>query len=190
MSKPSEKDLNIAKGVLRYIKGTLDRALVFRKTRECTKIQGHCDADWASSFSDRKSISGYVYYLNLDSGFISWKSKKQNVVALSSCEAEYIALSACVQEALFLRKLVSFVYRIEMSNVNAKIGVDNQGTIALAKNPIKQQRSKHIDVRYHFLRDAVGNGYVELYYIPSNENVADVFTKPASGRRIKELLRY
>ena len=68
------------------------------------------------------------------------------------------------------------------------IGVDNQGTIALAKNPVHQQRSKHIDVRYHFLRDVVSDGVVKLSYVPSNENVADVLTKPMTGRKITDLL--
>ncbi len=136
-------------------------------------MQGYCDSDWASSHSDRKSISGYVYQLNKDNSFISWKSKKQNVVALSSCEAEYIALSTCVQEALYLRKLLTCMYGRNVES-SVTVGVDNQGSIALAKNPVHHQRSKHIDVRYHFIRDVVSDGVVKLYYMPTNENIADV----------------
>ena len=183
MSNPSMQDLSVAKGVLRYLQGTLDYSLVFKKAKENVKLQGYCDSDWASSYSDHKSISGYVYKLNKDSCFVSWKCKKQNVVALSSCEAEYIALSACVQESLYLRKLLTFMYDADVES-NVMIGVDNQGTIQLAKNLVHQQRSKHIDVRYHFLRDAVSDGIVMLYYVPTNENVADVLTKPVSGRKI------
>ena len=124
-----------------------------------------CDSDWASSYSDRKSISAYVYKLKEQSGLISWKTKKQGIVALSSCEAEYISLSMCVQEAMFLRKLLTFMHEQKDVDMSVKIGVDNQGTIALAKNPIHQQRSKHIDVRYHFLRDAVTSGIVDLSYL-------------------------
>ena len=101
MSAPSMQDMNVAKGVLRYLQGTLDYGLVFKKSKENVYLQAYCDSDWASSYSDHKSISGYVYQLNKDSSFISWKSKKQNAVALFSCEAEYIALSTCVQEALY-----------------------------------------------------------------------------------------
>ena len=102
------------------------------------------------------------------------------------CEAEYIALSTCVQEVLFLRKLLSVMYDKEDVNMSVQTGVDNQGTISLANNPVHQQRSKHIDVRYHFLRDVVSEGVVKLYYVPSNENVADVLKKFVSGRRIAE----
>ena len=190
MSNPTVQDLGVAKGVLRYLQGTLEYALVFRKSNECVKLQGFCDSDWASSYSDRKSISAYVYKLKEQSGLISWKTKKQGTVALSSFEAEYISLSMCVQEAMFLRKLLTFMYEQKDVDLSVKIGVDNQGTIALAKNPIHQQRSKHIDVRYHFLRDAVTSGIVDLSYVPSNKNVADVLTKPVSGRKIGDLLKY
>ena len=175
MSKPTTQNLIVAKGVLRYLRGTLEYTLVFRKSIDPVQLEGFCDSDRASSYSDRKSISAYVFKLSEHSALISWKTKKQNIVALSSCEAKYISLSMCVQEAMFLRKLISLVYDVEMC---VKIGVDNQGTIALAKNPINQQRSKHIDVRYHFLR---ASGIVFLRYVPSNENVADVLTKPVSG---------
>ncbi len=189
MSAPSTQDLSVAKGVLRYLKGTVDYALVFRKAKENVCLQSYCDSDWASSHSDRKSISGYVYQLNKDSSFISWKSKKQNVVALSSCEAEYIALSTCVQEALYLRKLLVCMYCRNVES-SVTVGVDNQGSIALAKNPVHHQRSKHIDVRYHFIRDVVSDGVVKLYYVPTNENIADVLTKPVSGRKIVNLLGF
>ena len=82
------------------------------------------------------------------------------------------------------------MYEQKDVDMSVKIGVDNKGTVALAKNPIHQQRSKHIDVRYHFLRDAVTSGIVDLSYVPSNENVADVLTKPVSGRKIGDLLKY
>jgi len=187
MANPSEQDMSVAKGVLRYLKGTLDHVLTFRRA-DCVQLQGHCDSDWASSYSDRKSISAYVFKLSENSGLVSWKTKKQNIVALSSCEAEYISLSMCVQEAMFLMKLVTFMCEIRNADECVKIGVDNQGAIALARNPINQQRSKHIDVRYHFLRNAVANGVVELHYVPSSENVADVLTKPVTGRRIVDML--
>lgn len=161
----------------------------FKKSGDKAQIQGHCDSDWASSYSDRKSISAYVFWLDRCSSFISWKSKKQNIVALSSCEAEYISLSYCVQEAIFLQKLLATFYEEDSRIFTARIGVDNQGCIALAKNPVHQQRSKHIDVRYHFLRNVVSDRVVELYYVPSKENVADVLTKPVSHYRIRELCK-
>ena len=172
--------MNVAKGVLRYLKGTSDYGLQFKKSSGNAQIQGYCDSDWTSSYSDRKSISAYVFWLDRYSSFISWKSKQQNIVALSSCEAEYIALSYCVQEAMFLQKLLSTFYHEDCRILTARIGVDNQGSIALAKNPMHQQRFKHIDVRYHFLRNAVSNKVVDLCCEPLKENFADVLTKPVS----------
>ena len=189
MSNPSENDMNVAKGVLRYLKGTSEYGLEFKKSGDKAQIQGHCDSDWASSYSDRKSISAYVFWLERSSSFISWKSKKQNIVALSSCEAEYIALSYCVQEAIFLQKLLATFYEEDCRISTVRIGVDNQGCIALAKNPVHQQRSKHIDVRYHFLRNVVSDRIVELYHVPSRENIADVLTKPVSQYKIRALCK-
>ena len=189
LSKPTQHDLAVARGVLRYLKGTLHYCVTFKKCDEGeSKVQGYCDADWGSSVSDRKSISGYVFQLSPNSGFVSWKSRKQPVVALSSCEAEYIALAGCVQEALYLRKLHSEIYGNKRGEQPAEIGVDNQGTIAIAKNPVRQQRAKHIDVKYHFLRQSVSDRQVDLYYVPSQNNRADVLTKSTSGKRIKKLL--
>ena len=185
MSNPTEKDLYYAKEVLRYLKGTLECTLVFRKEDE-VQIQGYCDSDWASS-SDRKSVSGYVFQMAENGGFISWRSKKQPVVALYSCEAEYIALAGCVKECLFLRKLAGDIFDPQFRESPVVLGVDNQGAIALAKNPVKQQRSKHIDVRYHFVRSEVTSGAVELYYVPSEYNRADEFTKPVSRRKFQQL---
>ena len=101
MSKPTEQDLIVAKGVLRHLKYTLHYGLVFMKSNGNGTISGFCDADWASS-SDRHSISGYILQMNETGGYVSWKSKKQKTLVLSTCEAEYMALALCVQEAKYL----------------------------------------------------------------------------------------
>ena len=99
------------------------------------------------------------------------------MVALSSCEAEYMALTAAVQEAIFLMQLLG---HMDSKNRYKKATLygDNQGALALSKNPVNHQRSKHIDIKFHFIRSEVQNGRVELVYVPSQENVADIFTKP------------
>ena len=124
--------------------------------------------------------------MNATGGYVSWKSKKQRTVALSTCEAEYMALALCVQEAIHLIRLYSDLY--SQSCLPVEIGVDNQGTIMLAKNPVMHQRTKHIDVKYHFVREEVKQGNISLFYIPSVRNVADVFTKPQSRSRIHQLI--
>ena len=177
MNKPTKAHLNYAKDVLRYLKRTVNYDLVFRKSAHSFHLFGYCDSDWGGS-EDRRSISGYCYKLCPDSALISWKSKKQTVFSLSSCEAEYTALTYAIQEGKFLRQLFS---DMENRNVeNFDLFVDNQGALKLANNPVHQQRSKHIDIKYHFIRNDVQNGIVRLIYVPTNSNIADMFTKCVS----------
>ena len=183
MSKPTNAHLGLAKHVLRYIKGTLDFVLKFSKSDDALKLIGFCDSDWGNS-EDRRSITGYCYKLNTNEPLISWKSQKQRIVALSSCEAEYVSLTSAVQEGKFLSQLYA-----DMNNCDKNIVilyVDNQGAIALAKNPVFHQRSKHIDIRYHYIRLEVDNKNVELIYVPSEENVADIFTKPLTKKNLQK----
>ena len=172
-----------AKDVLRYLRGSIDYKLVFCRWNEEPKIIGYSDSDWAGSH-DRKSTSGYVFRVNNQSAFVSWKTKKQSVVALSSCEAEYIAIAFATQEGLFLQKLFSVLYS---KAVEIVLNVDNQGAVALSKNKVSQQRSKHIDVKYHFIRDQVDNGNLCPVHVPTVSNIADAFTKPLSGKRLAAL---
>jgi len=179
LTSPTKAHLAMGKHVLKYLKGTASQGLRFVKSNKL-ELEGYCDSDWGSSVEDRKSISGFAFQLTGGGPLISWKSKKQQCVALSTCEAEYIALTAAVQEAKFLRQLYQDMYGLQE---NVCIHVDNQGAIALAKNPVQHQRSKHIDIRYHFVRDEIQSGNVRLEYIPTELNVADVFTKPVSRVR-------
>ena len=183
LEKPTKEHLNLCKHVLKYIKGTLNQTLNFKKIKNELCLSGFCDSDWANS-DDRKSISGYCFRLNDDGPLISWKSKKQSTVALSTCEAEYMALCYAMQEANFLRQL--FRDFTDAYKPKTNIFVDNQGAIALAKNPIHHQRSKHIDVKYHYIRDQILENNITLEYIPSSENVADIFTKPVNKIRLQK----
>ena len=183
MSKPTYEHLNLCKYALKYLKGTVNYKLTFVKSNESLKVIGYCDSDWGGSL-DRRSISGYCYKLSDNGSLISWKSKQQRTVALSTCEAEYMALTYAVQEGIFLRQLLSdMTGSTQLSAAN--IFVDNQGAIELAKNPVYHQRSKHIDIRYHYLRTEIKSGKIILHYIPSNENIADIFTKPVSRSRFQ-----
>ena len=182
MSKPKVCHLNAAKRVLKYLKGTKEKKIVFSKIKMSEiALKGFSDSDWGSGH-DRKSVSGYCFTLQENGPIISWKSKKQSIVALSTCEAEYVALTYAIQESLFLKQLVCDM--LNLSDLKIHIGVDNQSAMKLSKNPISHQRSKHIDIKYHFIRDIISKGLVELYYIPSQHNVADLFTKPLSNPRI------
>ena len=183
LEHPTKAHLEWAKHVLRYLNGTKSKCLIFRKCMN-TKLQGFSDSDWGNS-EDRKSVSGYCFSLSPNTDMISWKTKKQPCVALSTCEAEYVALVSCMQEAKFLTQLYKDLTGSTAANVD--IFVDNQSAIALAKNPVQHQRSKHIDIKYHFIRAEIQKGYIQLKYVPSEENLADMFTKPATGKRLSKL---
>lgn len=167
-----------AKRVLRYLQGTKDLGLVYEygPKNDGTPshyIHGYSDADWGGDKDTRRSTTGYVFMLG--TGALSWGSRLQATVALSSAEAEYMAACAAVQEAIHLRELMGDLgYKQDRATV---IYEDNQGCIALSANPVFRKRTKHIDIRYHFIRERVTSGEVELRYIPTEEQLADLLTK-------------
>ncbi|KAG6590645.1 RxLR effector candidate protein [Phytophthora cinnamomi] len=149
-------------------------------------VAGYSDADWAGDIESRRSTSGYAFMMN--GGCISWRSKKQRTVALSSTEAEYMALSEATQEAVWLKVFLRELG--EMASDEAiKIYEDNQGSIALAKNPEFHKRTKHIDIRYHFVREKVEDGQVVLEYCSTKDMLADIMTKAITSVQF-EVLRH
>ena len=131
-------DLVTAKHVLRYLKGTIEYELCFRKGNNELNLVAYSDADWASSLDDRHSTTGYCFSLTENGPPISWKSKRQTTIALSTCEAEYVSLAATTQESLYLMQLLN-----SMDNKTYKctrIYEDNQRAISLSKNPVRRQR--------------------------------------------------
>lgn len=185
LSRPTEAHWVAIKHVLRYIKGTLDHELCYRKCDNDLRLFGYSDADWASSKEDRRSITGYCFSLTECGPLVSWKSRKQPTVALSTCEAEYIALASAVQESLYLSQWLKDIGKLCVHS-QVIIFEDNQGAIALSNNPVNRQRSKHIDIRYHFIREVLNKGDVELKYCPTNEMVADIMTKPATKFKLNK----
>ena len=130
--------------------------------------------DWGSG-EDRKSIGGYAFGLN--GAAISWNSKKPATVALSSTEAEYMALTQAVKESLWLQAILLDLGALKHLKEIRNISIDNQGAIALARNPEFHARTKHIDIQYHFIREHIENGQIELTYCHTSEMTADIFTK-------------
>jgi hypothetical protein len=182
--KPTTEHWVAVKHVFRYLKETIDYCLHFCKDVQNLSLIGYCDADWAGA-KDRKSTSGYCFKLNKCSSVVSWKSKKQCSVALSTCEAEYVAITMAIKEALFLKQLLSDV----MGCACVTLYCDNQGSISLTKNPIVSQRTKHIDIRYHFIRDVLLQGLVCLEYVQSADNIADLFTKPMTKVKLNQFMK-
>lgn len=162
---------NAAKRVLQYLKGTLNYSLVYRRCKE--PLRGYCDADWANCPIDRKSYTGYTF--KLSGGPVSWESRKQPTVALSSTEAEYMALASATKEACYLRR---FVHEITGKLTPVRLASDSQSAINLVRNPIHHNRTKHIDTRFHFIREKVSCNIVVLEYLCSSDMPADVLTKP------------
>lgn len=159
-----------AKRVLKYLQKTKHYCLKY--SRDNVKLNGFVDADWASDSLDRKSYTGYCF--TMCGSVISWQSRKQKTVSLSSTEAEYVALSEASREAIYLRNLL---YEISGSFSIIKLHCDNQSALKLAVSHQSHNRSKHIDVRYHFVRDAVRSNLIEIQYTSTQEMPADLLTK-------------
>jgi hypothetical protein len=172
-ANPTASHYAAAKWLLRYLAGTINLRLHYGGERADEPLHGYCDADWASSPEDRKSVSGYAWFFA--GGIIAHVSKKQATVALSSTEAEYMAITHVIQEGLWLKSLfVALHLPLTMPLV---IHMDNTGAIALSKEARNHIRSKHIDVRYHFIRGHVSQGTFVPTWLPSHANIADIFTK-------------
>lgn len=184
ISKPTASDMTEVKRVIRYLKGTRNAKLKLGGGgKDVEVLTVFSDANWAEDKVDRKSNSGYV--IDLFGGPIAWSCRKQNLVALSSCEAEYIALCETTKEVAWLRGLISdFGVNIE-EPVN--IQTDSQSCIAMVKDTRLSRRTKHVDIKYHFVKEMCNTGLVKLTYVPSEENVADIMTKPLGPTRIKKL---
>ena len=170
------------KRVLRYLRQTRDLSLTYVKNTP-EVIIGYSDADWAGDVKDRRSTSGNVFLLG--GAAITWASKKQNSVALPTVEAEYMALSVATQEAIWLRQLQE---ELGMKDAGPTlIYEDNQGAISMAKNPVFHKRTKHIQIRYHFVREAVEDEVITLEYCRTSEMLADSFTKSLPREQFERL---
>ena len=162
------------KRVLRYLASTLDFGLKFRRSRDA-KISGFSDADWAGDVQTRRSRSSYIFLYG--GGPISWQSRLQDIVTLSSAEAEYVAATEGAKESVWIS---NFLKSVRAPNSRLELFVDNQSAIKLANNPVYHQRTKHIDVRYHKIREWVAEKRLELKYVHTRENAADFLTKIVS----------
>ncbi|KAJ8503716.1 hypothetical protein OPV22_004602 [Ensete ventricosum] len=172
MQSPSKHHLGAVKRILRYIAGTTNYGIWYSHNFKY-KLFGFTDSDWAGDLDDRKSTSGNIF--SLGSGAISWSSKKQATTALSTSEAEYVAATSAACQAIWLRRLLEDLHQKQIDAT--EIFCDNKSTIALAKNPTFHGRTKHIEIRYHFIRDLVADGAITMKYCGTDEQVADILTK-------------
>ncbi|MCO5571598.1 hypothetical protein L7F22_025344 [Adiantum nelumboides] len=173
------------KRVIRYIAGTLDYGITYTRGGDSTLV-GFCDSDWAGDIDGRRSVTGYCF--SLGSGVISWISKKQHIVALSFTEAEYKAACFASCEAFWLRRLLGDIGAVQEQPT--MLLCDNQSCMAIARNPVFHARTKHIEVQYHFVRELILDGEVEMEYCPMMDNCADIFTKALGSKTLERHLHH
>jgi len=176
---------NAAVRIVRYLKGTRDLKLVLGGTNPISLV-GFTDSDWANCLDTRRSVGGYSF--TLGSGVVSWTTRKQKTVASSSCEAEYTAAFECGKEAIWLRTLLSGIGFAPAAST--PILCDNNAAINLSEDPSLHQRVKHVDIKFHFLRERVHSGDLKLSYINTHDNLADIFTKALDTTKFEKLRRF
>ena len=179
---PKESHLIAVKRIFRYLKGTQYLGIWYPKGTGFD-LEGYTDSDFAGCKIDRKSTSGSCQFLGRR--LVSWQSKKQHSVSTSTAEAEYIAAGSCCAQILWMRNQLRD-YGLMLNKI--PIYCDNTSAIAISNNPVQHSRTKHIDIRYHFLREHVMNGTVELHFVPTEDQVADIFTKPLDESTFSKLV--
>jgi hypothetical protein len=187
MEDPRASHWATVKQILRYLAGTINYGCIYRKhsTTEADLI-GFSDSDLAGDVDDRKRTGGSIFLLG--SSLVTWASQKQRVVTLSSCEAEYIASARGACQEIWHSQILGVLLGIKASKV--KLLIDNKSAIALNKNPMHHDRSKHRDTRYHFLRDCVERGEVNISHVSTTGQLVDILTKALRRVRFVELRQH
>lgn len=192
-NKPTIRHWNGVLQVLRYLSGTRELKLQIggnfqADTNQRTqkdygpRLHGFCDADYAGDHIDRRSVTGHIFLLNR--GPVSWSSTKQRCVATSTTEAEYIALSESSKQGQWLRTLIKELNRLELLEENQAVPMhsDNQACITISQDPTGHRRTKHIDIRYHYIRELVAYRKATVTYLATQNMIADVLTKPLPAK--------
>ena len=170
-ANPKVSHLIAVKQILRYLRGTTGLGIWYPAGNDF-RLQAYTDSNYGGLQLERKSTTGGCQFLG--GRLVCWSSKKQNCIALSSAEAEYIAAASCCSQVLWMKtQLMDYGFRY----TRIPIYCDSKSAMAIAHNPIQHSRTKHIDIRYHFIKDHVLNGNIEFIFVKSPEQIADVFTK-------------
>lgn len=160
------------KRIFKYINGTIEKGILFKSNIKMN-ILGYSDADYGGDIDERKSTTGFLFMLG--SSIISWSSERQKSVALSTTESEYVAAAQAVKELVWIKLLIQNL--LIGANEKPNLYVDNQSAIRLIKNPEFHKRTKHIDIRYHFIRQKFEEGLFNLEYVKTELQLADILTK-------------
>nr|KYP72642.1 Retrovirus-related Pol polyprotein from transposon TNT 1-94 [Cajanus cajan] len=184
MANPGQLHWNALKWLFRYLNGTLGCGLRFKRSHtEGDAVIGYVDADFAGCLDTRKSLTGYVF--TMFGSAVTWKANLQSVVSLSTTEAEYIALTEGAKEGSWLKGLIGDL-GINQSRVT--INCDSQSAIHLANHHTYHERTKHIDIRYHFIRDMIETRKIQVLKIATEDNPADMLTKSLPRAKFKHCL--
>ena len=179
---PLTSYLNAVKKIFKYIKGQPKLGLWYPRDSPFV-LEAYSDSDYAGANLDRKSTTGGCQFLGRR--LISWQCKKQTIVATSTTEAEYVAAANCCGQVLWIQnQMLDYGFNF----MNTKIYIDNQSTISIVKNPVFHQRTKHIEIRHHFIRDANEKHLIQVLKIHTDDNVADLLTKAFDGPRFNHLV--
>ncbi|GJW23428.1 hypothetical protein Tco_0034050 [Tanacetum coccineum] len=180
-AKPTENHLHVVKRIFKYLRGTINQGLWYLKDSSIA-LTAYADVDHAGCQDTRQSTSGSMQLLG--DRLVSWSSKRQKSATISSTEAEYIAMSGCCAQILWMRSQLTD-YGLGFNKI--QMYCDNKSATALCCYNVQHSQSKHIDIRFHFIKEQVENGVVELYFVNTDYQLADIFTK-AQCKEIIEFL--
>jgi hypothetical protein len=183
MHSPSEEHMNAVIRILRYLKSSPGKGILFTKG-DNLDINGYTDADWAGSIQDRRSTSGYFTFVG--GNLVTWRSKKQEVVARSSAEAEYRGMAKAICELLWIRNLMQDLHIKQVSPM--KLYCDNKAACDIAHNPVQHDRTKHVEVDRHFIKEKLEEKLIEVPHVRSQDQLADVLTKAVSNQAFNDCL--
>ena len=183
MDKPRAPHLEAAHRVLRYIKGTPGQGIMLPASGEL-QVTAYCDADWARCLDTRRSTTGFCVFLG--GAPVSWRTKKQQTVSRSSAEAEYRSMAAACCEVTWITSLLRDLHVHQRSPI--KLFCDNKAAIHIASNPVFHERTKHIEIDCHVVREKVERGLITTHHVRTDEQPADIFTKPLTVKQFLSLL--
>jgi hypothetical protein len=175
-SDPKQSHLVAIKMIFKYLKGTMTYGLWYPRNQNF-QFTAYSNADWANCVDERKNTSGGAFFLG--DSLVAWLSKKKGFISLSTIEAKHIAAATCCTQILWMIQTLADLKVTYIDPI--PIHCDNTSAISISKNPVLHSKTKHIPIKYHFLREQVTNRIVQLNYIPSTEHIADIFTKPLAA---------
>lgn len=177
MHQPQKAHMDAVERIIEYLKGTPGHGVLFKPNGHLN-IQIYTDADWAGDKGDRRSTSGYFSLVG--DNLVTWKSKKQKVVSLSSAEAEFRGIAKGIAEVLWIKKLLTEVGFPPKETT--RVMCDNKAAIQISENPVQHDRTKHVEIDRHFIKEKLEAGIIELPFVKSQEQVADILTKPVDEK--------